>query len=206
MRSRYLVKTLVMFSAAVLMSSSAWAQATKSWSAPRTPWGDPDIQGRWPANDMQGTPYQRPESFGTRATLNDKEFAEREAARERQVRADGEVLRAARSASRYRRSIALECRRTWQPAAPGIARCRSAERAHSADDRRGQEAIRPRAQHLLLRLPRCRRRAPVRDVRRPRSVRSMHHARRARIDAADRATTSATRSCRSRARWSFATR
>ena len=91
MRSRYLVTTLVMFSAAILMSSSAWAQ-TKSWSVPRTPWGDPDIQGLWPANDMQGTPYERPESFGTRATLNDKEFAERQAARERQVRADGEVF------------------------------------------------------------------------------------------------------------------
>ena len=74
MRSRCFVKTLVMFCAAVLMSSSAWAQA-KSWTVPRTQWGDPDIQGSWPANDMQGTPYERPESFGTRATLNDKEFA-----------------------------------------------------------------------------------------------------------------------------------
>ena len=90
MRSRYLAKSLVMFSVAVLMSSNAWAQAPK-WNVPRTPWGDPDIQGLWPANDMQGTPYERPESFGTRATLNDKEFAERQAARERQVRADGEV-------------------------------------------------------------------------------------------------------------------
>src|SRR4030095_3578639 len=92
MRSRSLVNTLVILGAAVLMSSSAWAQTSKSWSAPRTPWGDPDIQGRWPANDMQGTPYERPESFGTRATLNDKEFAERQAARERQIKADGEVF------------------------------------------------------------------------------------------------------------------
>ena len=88
------MKTLVMLGAAVLMSSqhiACLAQTPKSWSVPRTPWGDPDIQGRWPANDMQGTPYERPESFGTRATLNDKEFAERQATRERQVRADGEV-------------------------------------------------------------------------------------------------------------------
>jgi hypothetical protein len=40
---------------------------------------------------MQGTPYERPESFGTRATLTDAEFAAREEARARQVRADGEV-------------------------------------------------------------------------------------------------------------------
>ncbi|HEY7569009.1 MAG TPA: hypothetical protein VH762_15625, partial [Gemmatimonadaceae bacterium] len=40
---------------------------------------------------MQGTPYERPESFGTRATLNDTEFAERQAARAKQVQADGEI-------------------------------------------------------------------------------------------------------------------
>src|SRR5512139_4204064 len=90
MRSRYLVNSLVMFGVAVLMSSSAWAQAAK-WSVPRTPWGDPDIQGLWPANDMQGTPYERAEELGTRATLNDQEFAARQDARARQVKADGEV-------------------------------------------------------------------------------------------------------------------
>ena len=100
MRSRYLVTTLVLLVAVVLPMTAA-AQTTpassndkaaKPWIAPRTPWGDPDIQGLWPANDMQGTPYERPESFGTRATLNDKEFAERQAARERQIKADGEVF------------------------------------------------------------------------------------------------------------------
>ena len=99
MRSRYLVATLVLLVAVVLpmtaaaqTSASSNDKAAKPWTAPRTPWGDPDIQGLWPANDMQGTPYERPESFGTRATLNDKEFAERQAARERQIKADGEVF------------------------------------------------------------------------------------------------------------------
>ena len=101
MGSKLVVNTLLLLTAFVLPMTAA-AQTTsasasndksaRSWTAPRTPWGDPDIQGLWPANDMQGTPYERPESFGTRATLNDKEFAEREAARERQVRADGEVF------------------------------------------------------------------------------------------------------------------
>jgi hypothetical protein len=106
MRSRYLVKTLVVIVIATLaapLSAAAQAAASasgtrardnkgaRSWTVPRTPWGDPDIQGLWPANDMQGTPYERPESFGTRATLTDEEFAARATARERQVRADGEV-------------------------------------------------------------------------------------------------------------------
>jgi len=73
-------------------SSSTNVKAVKSWTVPRTPWGDPDIQGLWPSNDMQGTPYERPESLGTRATLTDKEFAERQATRERQVRADSEIF------------------------------------------------------------------------------------------------------------------
>ena len=46
-------------------------------SAPRTPWGDPDLQGMWPIDRLNGTPVQRPESFGERRLLTDAEFAER---------------------------------------------------------------------------------------------------------------------------------
>lgn len=48
-------------------------------SAPRTPWGDPDIQGLWPSAAWRGVPLQRPESFGTRNILTDEEFAARRA-------------------------------------------------------------------------------------------------------------------------------
>jgi hypothetical protein len=77
MRCRNILKTLVITAVVVTMPITAAAQSGStstssgkvgSWTAPRTPWGDPDIQGLWPANDMQGTPYERPESFGTRAT------------------------------------------------------------------------------------------------------------------------------------------
>ena len=43
--------------------TSGKAPATASgtrWTSPRTPWGDPDLQGLWPSLDMQGTPYERP--------------------------------------------------------------------------------------------------------------------------------------------------
>ena len=49
--------------AAQAADSSSTARTTKSWVVPRTPWGDPDIQGLWPANDMQGTPYERAEEL-----------------------------------------------------------------------------------------------------------------------------------------------
>ena len=53
-------------------SAAATASAT-----PRTPWGDPDLQGMWPIDKLNGTPVQRPESFAERRFLTDEEFAER---------------------------------------------------------------------------------------------------------------------------------
>jgi hypothetical protein len=64
---------------------------TKAWSVPRTPWGDPDLQGLWPSIDMQGTPYERPENFGTRAVLNEQELSARETQTARQAEADAET-------------------------------------------------------------------------------------------------------------------
>jgi len=53
-----------------------------TWTAPRTPWGDPDLQGKWPLDSVGRTPMQRPEAFGDRAFLDDEEYeaALREAA------------------------------------------------------------------------------------------------------------------------------
>jgi hypothetical protein len=45
--------------------------------APRTAWGDPDFQGMWPIDKLNGTPVQRPETFGERRLLTEAEFAER---------------------------------------------------------------------------------------------------------------------------------
>src|SRR5687767_2736301 len=44
---------------------------------PKTPWGDPDLQGFWPGVEMVGVPMQRPARFGTRNLLTDEEFAQR---------------------------------------------------------------------------------------------------------------------------------
>lgn len=47
------------------------------YTAPRTAWGDPDLEGMWPIDKLNGTPVQRPASFGERRLLTDEEFAER---------------------------------------------------------------------------------------------------------------------------------
>jgi hypothetical protein len=53
------------------------ASSAAIWTTPRTPWGDPDLQGIWPIDKLNGTPLQRPDSFGERRFLTDEEFAER---------------------------------------------------------------------------------------------------------------------------------
>jgi hypothetical protein len=53
--------------------------AVKAWAPPKTSWGDPDLQGMWPGTDLLGTPLQRDLKLGTRALLNDDEYAQKEA-------------------------------------------------------------------------------------------------------------------------------
>jgi len=48
--------------------------ATKPWTAPKTPWGDPDLQGVW--NDATSTPLQRPTGAKGKDVLNDEEATE----------------------------------------------------------------------------------------------------------------------------------
>ena len=49
------------------------APAARTWTAPKTPWGDPDLQGVW--NDATSTPLQRPNGKD-KDILSDDEAAE----------------------------------------------------------------------------------------------------------------------------------
>ena len=48
----------------------------KGWSAPRTAWGQPDLQGIW--DQTTGTPLERPKDLAGKAILSDEEAVERE--------------------------------------------------------------------------------------------------------------------------------
>jgi len=52
----------------------AAGQAPKKYTAPKTPWGDPDLQGVW--NDATSTPLQRPGNVGDKGVLSDEEAEE----------------------------------------------------------------------------------------------------------------------------------
>jgi hypothetical protein len=47
------------------------------YPTPRTPWGDPDLQGVWSSDDMSMVPLSRSPKHGDRLYLNDQEFAAR---------------------------------------------------------------------------------------------------------------------------------
>jgi hypothetical protein len=42
------------------LGATVAGQSSRSWSAPRTPWGHPDLQGTYSNDDETGTPMERP--------------------------------------------------------------------------------------------------------------------------------------------------
>jgi hypothetical protein len=78
----------------VLTAGPAFAQAlqgpaaSKTWVQPKTPWGDPDLQGTWTSDDCIRTPMNRPAQFGNRLYFTEQELAEREGQIEKQHESD----------------------------------------------------------------------------------------------------------------------
>ena len=68
---------VVVASVSVIGQSPAAQGAASGWTAGRTPWGDPDLQGIW-TNEDTGTPMERPARFGSREFLTSEEVAARE--------------------------------------------------------------------------------------------------------------------------------
>jgi hypothetical protein len=78
-----MVRCRVAFGAALVLTAISAAANAQTSSPPKTPWGDPDLQGIWSGDSAFGIPLQRPEALGTKAELDDKEFAEKVARDER---------------------------------------------------------------------------------------------------------------------------
>ena len=80
MRHRYLALLsllTVVLAVATLAQGPTGGEGGQSdaWTAPRTPWGEPDLQGVW--RYEQATPLERPKQFGNREFLTDEEVAQR---------------------------------------------------------------------------------------------------------------------------------
>jgi|SRR5688572_2039273 hypothetical protein len=64
--------------AALVAGVFAQPSSGQSFKAPRTPWGDPDLQGTWPSGPVMVVPFERAPDLGTRAALTDQEVAARD--------------------------------------------------------------------------------------------------------------------------------
>ena len=97
-RLRASVVPVLAFVVPVLAAASAAGQ-----SAPRTPWGDPDLQGIWSSSGA--TPMERPDEYQGRATLTDEEVAairsETDARDQRLLAADAQRTRAGGNVGAY---------------------------------------------------------------------------------------------------------
>ena len=82
---------------ALALLGSATLIAQSKYVVPRTPWGDPDLQGKWPGTGMMGVPLERPASLGDKAQFTDEEFAARTAQAQRQAAQDDEEFVAPRA-------------------------------------------------------------------------------------------------------------
>src|SRR4029079_16247795 len=69
------MKKLLIIAACCTTAIAVTAQ--KPYSAPRTPWGHPDLQGVWTTDDVRSVPLQRAPEFGDRRLLTDQEYADR---------------------------------------------------------------------------------------------------------------------------------
>jgi len=79
MQSRLGAAGYTAFTLIVIGTGISLAQAPQydaSYEPPRTPWGDPDLQGIWPGTSMVGVPLERPASLGERNWLTEPEFRE----------------------------------------------------------------------------------------------------------------------------------
>jgi hypothetical protein len=93
MSPRFLASGIVLAALVAIGSSSFSAVAqsrasspAKPWTPPKTPDGDPDLQGTW--TSTTDTPFERPPQFGNRLYLTDEEYAESKRQLERQLESD----------------------------------------------------------------------------------------------------------------------
>jgi len=91
MHVRVTVGALAILGAIWFTSSPAATQSPASrvsGASPRTPWGDPDLQGTWTSEAELSVPFERARELGERQTLTDAEFAQRQSQTQKQLDSD----------------------------------------------------------------------------------------------------------------------
>jgi hypothetical protein len=79
---------LMILTSATTLRAQTRAAAPKGWTAPKTPWGDPDLQGTWTSDDCIGTQMNRAANLGDKLYFTEQELADREQTLARQAEND----------------------------------------------------------------------------------------------------------------------
>jgi hypothetical protein len=80
MRTGFLIAAALAVSAVMAVSAQTSptpqtrAAGKPARTAPRTPWGDPDLQGVWTSDEEAGVPFERPSTLGTKEVLEGEEL------------------------------------------------------------------------------------------------------------------------------------
>src|SRR5688572_23913248 len=82
------MKTTLLVSIGTWCVLSTFSVSGQAPSAPRTPWGDPDLQGTWTSEAELSVPFERPREFGDRQLLTEQEFITRRSQVQRQLDSD----------------------------------------------------------------------------------------------------------------------
>src|SRR5437773_6696809 len=77
------MKQSIVLSLLLIGIVTAQAPKPRAYVPPKTPWGDPDLQGLWPGS--VNIPLQRPENMGERDTLTEQEVKARDTASKQRV-------------------------------------------------------------------------------------------------------------------------
>ena len=75
-RRMSLTRWIVVVGLMLTFPASAFSQPADP--VPRTPWGDPDLQGMWPGGSVVLVPFEHAEELDTRAVFTDEEYATHE--------------------------------------------------------------------------------------------------------------------------------
>src|SRR5262245_44565570 len=69
-------KRLLCWAGLIAISAAVYGQAgkAKTWTSPRTAFGQPDLQGTW--SNASNTPFERPKELGAKEFYTEQEFAE----------------------------------------------------------------------------------------------------------------------------------
>ena len=81
---------------------------TKTYTPPKTSWGEPDLQGIWPLNHLIATPFQRNTKYGDRRFMTEDEYAAaQKSANDRNKRFESGAIPQADSGTQVMRQTSL---------------------------------------------------------------------------------------------------